>query len=1427
MGSSSTKAVLIDLLAKEGVTTGLSAKKKADLLQVLVEKKFPGVQLSAAELQAGAPASAGRIATVNGGSTAGWTLLSTGSTATTVISEKEALNRIHPGMGDMLRRTAAAANKAVRSCDLLTPQSSARLRLFSSTADTVARLTAVKSIEAGADLNAVDLGHAIGIAFLTNTSSLSMGRKFPSSSPMSRARFAEVINAMQAFGPRPGSAQEGRSEWTRREELVAQWLELSSALELAVGKVMGPMTPQPVSWDDDVVDFAGHVAHNAVKTIIPREAEGQTVDVLVSVLTGMVMKAVVRGRGGLDGTSAFAEGLSADKFADVTFDRFYAKEPVIRALAAKNIGSLGVLLDQASAQQPFTLHDGTKTALPQMERMMADITDPFTVLSFPGVGDGVFVAAKDGMATFMVRQRRSHSKSSGVVRFLTAARGVVRADGRVDASAEADWFRTLRRDTATWVLVGGAEPRGRVPTLTKALSLTNPPPVAAQWNGKLNADGREVQTTTQSGCVAWCSSRKGTCTGLASAALVPRVLKREPGAFPLTEKALAPASAEIPILTDTQLVEDAEEQSELAAAALRTDDDNVAEGGGGESDDDAAVGSAAVALDDDAFTPAFSASTDRVELDLDAADAVMDVVGGADHNALDVVEVPAPEAAAAAGAPRGGGRRAGTRARGAATSSTEVAQPEAAQVNAPGGGTSPAATGAAAAGGAPAVPEAQLTDAEFDKTLLEHVVKLQFLSTFSGNEHTEAGHLNEDRSDYWGQQLPWVRGMVKTGLVKVTGVPHATASPDHLLLVELPDGSVVPAVGEHKYSKYHAVTGTQAYARIVVKVGEDSYYEAVPHKWRVQLLHQAYVMNSRYTVLLRSGPTGPSSATVIEYTMSLLEEYGTLMNSRPIRNAFPLAYNRRNAEVSDAAFANQIPSTASPLVWYVLRSHAPSIRALDRYRERLGRPLPRSHALRPLMVGAYNAKRGAVDWDDMLIRWSTRGYNLKLSIEGKLTLRFFYYCLINAYRLYGAKRYWDAEFVNLSEAMRSERLSTLTLDQYRAGTARHAGTFADFAYDVGEELLRRRVALGGLSSGVGEAAALGPAPSPSIHGNFEVLAEFPDVARRLLKDRARRESNRQLDHRDFLTGTRFPLHDGEFSSTTPGTRVNGVSEYWTLRITRMVNVFGERPSVARSLAHETGTAFRNTRVLFWQTDGVLIRFARMLMHVRVEVGENGKPVDSDAPAPVQAAESAGGSGRRKRRVCVFCGKQSGRNKGFACVVCGEQFCTELCFDDFHTPGKEFADCAPASGGNSAGGAAAVSSTANAAGATTTTAANAAAALALVPLNLGTSSPGAPSSSSGASAAAAAPGGADVDDEDDDDAVPPRAAPFRAVATSRRRVGRARLDDDDEEEEDDDDDRAVATSRRGVRRHRDVDDDEEEDDDDELFNPPKRMRGRRR
>ena len=111
--------------------------------------------------------------------------------------------------------------------------------------------------------------------------------------------------------------------------------------------------------------------------------------------------------------------------------------------------------------------------------------------------------------------------------------------------------------------------------------------------------------------------------------------------------------------------------------------------------------------------------------------------------------------------------------------------------------------------------------------------------------------------------------------------------------------------------------------------------------------------------------------------------------------------------------------------------------------------------------------------------------------------------------------------------------------------------------------------------------------------------------------------------------TRLPLSPMAFSATTPG-HLALASPYWVQRGLQMTAAMQRAPQAGAS----RGQAMRDTRAVFWEGEGRLLRVCALLWHEKVRY--------------------AG------RRVCVWCDKKRPAITA-QCVICGDYvcFCREL------------------------------------------------------------------------------------------------------------------------------------------------------------------------
>jgi len=411
--------------------------------------------------------------------------------------------------------------------------------------------------------------------------------------------------------------------------------------------------------------------------------------------------------------------------------------------------------------------------------------------------------------------------------------------------------------------------------------------------------------------------------------------------------------------------------------------------------------------------------------------------------------------------------------------------------------------------------------------------------------------------------------------------------------------------------------------------------------------------------------------------------------------------------------------------------------------------VPPLHAIRNAVLHDYQVSKGGVDSVEMIIADAVRpgARTVLLTIEPKLTLRYFYFAAYNAWRVMGLLTFYEKEILTIADPdARRAALDALTVDQMRSGANKYTRRFPSFVNALGKDMLGSRIPLGSFFSGATEAAPAATAATPAAPGapGFRPLAAHPDEMLLFVKARAREES-RAVGLVDFFPHTSLVLSDGAFSSSTPGHVVLS-SPYLEARIAQLLNAFETRPAPK---------AYRPTRVAFWENTGRTLRLAIILAHPRVTLSSGETP---------------------KRATCSWCGVMRKLKVRLACALCGEEFCDVECFVAFHTildfPTPDETGSASegaAEGGPGAGGAGTGTGAMGGVGSggAGSGAAAAAAAVGPVPLDLGaTSEDGDEESEDDES------GDDDSGDDasDDDDASSPRDRRRGVPAPARGRAG---------------------------------------------------------
>jgi len=325
-----------------------------------------------------------------------------------------------------------------------------------------------------------------------------------------------------------------------------------------------------------------------------------------------------------------------------------------------------------------------------------------------------------------------------------------------------------------------------------------------------------------------------------------------------------------------------------------------------------------------------------------------------------------------------------------------------------------------------------------------------------------------------------------------------------------------------------------------------------------------------------------------------------------------------------------------------IKSWVPICRAVAlRCAEEPHSPFPPTYALRSLVVDEYDMLKGGTDQAGRYIADATRAgaSAIRCDVHSKITMRFFYYALLNAYRLSGLLQFFEDRFRGKSDGEVSQLLAGLSLRDIRAGIAGASGTFPDFCLRVGQELWHRRIPLGTLALGAREAAQ-GPAPVTPVAGGVVIWGYKVSYLRKYVQRRTGSDAVKPVD---LVTGTGFVLDSRTFSDNTPGHVIVASTTLSEIMGRQLADAYTAlRPAAGdpEGSGDKRGM-YRGSRLAVWNGPGKVLRSSILVVH-----------------------DTVSGTGRTAK-TCLVCGV---KRKGKAlvwCVTCGEPVCAGACEEAFH------------------------------------------------------------------------------------------------------------------------------------------------------------------
>ena len=1199
------KVALEEQAAREGLAkTGT----KPDLVARLVSKRV-GINFTREDVAALKPPKATVPPAVTGNPD-GWVLLP--SVPTRVVEREASFDETLCGVGSDVFRLARSLAERLRSTDVAAGTSVAA-RIFAMVSDPVFRLVLSKTGPEGAgfSMRTEELAQAVGLLFHLNTSSLSLDAKFPANSKLDKDRFLKVIHAATGFGARAGSTAEvEKGEWTAMGGQLDKWLPLFDAFTAGTKALVGCLSA--ICLDDDLINFAGNMTGgSSTKTVIPREGEGQSLDVVVWVAIAVAASVTIRRSG-----EAPLSKLASKTLKDIggvrvaCADRGYTRRGLAAEVAANGARFIGVLNEGSATDQPFSVIDGAsllRGITPEGVKDLFARSSLFTRVSFVGMGQHVAAASRsDGSVAYVAFNRASPKKLGAVL--LTEAWPTRGPTGEPSPTKLAEAKTAAARKAATYVRIPGP-----IPSSCHLTLLTRAPAddaTAQAFRAKL--EGRATVVSEVQSDAAWGVARKVRVTGSTAALIMASSLNAFPGRWAELDAAVrrptgtggqtdhpdAPTVAQLTMDWASSEATAAQNASPLAAPGVLP----AAEPDGAMASTEALDGAMPMASTNEALD--FSQPVDE------------DEDGDGDGDPLESASGSASTGAAAA----------------QATSSSSSSSPDV----------------------GPATGEAQ----QAGNLRVKNVDALARLmaSSFEGNAATHEGHVQETRAQVWVKDVKGVTGSVlTTGLVCLRDNPEIGVSPDMLALVTKPGTAApVPAVVEHKSSKHFVFDRSAALNPTWLSAASEPYYEVVPWRFRGQLIVLVAVMGVRHALLLYSAPTGPAASFVIEYTDAQVADVLSLLTSPDVTGCLHDLHMamRDPTKTTEQILAVLEPQLAplAPLTRAVFASWLPLCAAVTRYQVALGRAIPPTYTFRNQPTDEYDTLKGGTDNVDRRISDATRAgaATLKFTIETKVTLRIMYYLLVNAYSLTGLHLFFEELSGGKTPEEINAAVAHLTASEVRKAMRRHTGTFPDFASKLGLELANRALPIGMLSMGAREVAS--PPPSlvtPVAHGAIEVWGNRPDSLRAELVRRALQPCAHPPNApANFVPGTRLVLGQQVFSPNTPGHRIvffAGIEEATGAMLKLAWEATKGVRDASGGLAASDGKRGESRRKVLarWDGVGVGLRLSALLHHECVR------------------------SNASQRRTCLIC--QMRTRSPRECSTCNVVLCdSAACFQRFHT-----------------------------------------------------------------------------------------------------------------------------------------------------------------
>lgn len=371
-------------------------------------------------------------------------------------------------------------------------------------------------------------------------------------------------------------------------------------------------------------------------------------------------------------------------------------------------------------------------------------------------------------------------------------------------------------------------------------------------------------------------------------------------------------------------------------------------------------------------------------------------------------------------------------------------------------------------------------------------------------------------------QLPIVRGskIYRVGFVLNRSVPYAGCSPDGIF-----DSTHGVCLLECKTITSKCRCVFEAKTVKFVKAGEEAFYNHVPTQFRAQLLHQASVTGIPRVLLIIAAPDGPYSSVFITYDHEILQEYLNLLKHSLFQKVYGWLYPRpgESLDVPDSEIIDRIPSSAPQAVRILLSSHVPLLRALMRWRDtnrdadNEERPLPPTKVFRRGVVHFYNLGKTGVDSFCKDIAQVTNNRTSCLAWEQLAAQRYLYMCLVTGLKMAYTNSYVKSEYFM--------QRADMSLSEFRRQVRAFSGRITEQAYALSDEIFAfcRESVMVNI-----DPSPKSPGNKPYDISYTQIRGAYPEKILQLVQKRCK-DANRPLSRIDFCSG--IPLDDYVISAT--------------------------------------------------------------------------------------------------------------------------------------------------------------------------------------------------------------------------------------------------------------------------------------------------------